>query len=247
MKLNTEFMAEMFFKALTGVPVTLNITLVTLAFSFPIAFGMALKKLKGGKISGRLISGYVSFIRGTPIVLQILFLYSILPSLLNYIIRSVLGLDFNIFKINSIIYAYVVFSFNTIAVLSEVFRSALLTVDHGQMEAALATGFTKNQAYYRFIIPQALTAALPNICNATVNLLKSTSLAFIMTVKDITAIAKINAAFGYNYIEAYLDIFFVYIILCTGVQLLFKVLEEAVSAYKKPALRKKEEFQSCWR
>ena len=102
-----------------------------------------------------------------------------------------------------------------------------------EMEAALSIGLTKRQAYLRIIIPQALTAALPNICNTAVSLLKSTSLAFMMTVKDITAIAKIDASFGYNYLEAYLVIFFVYILLCTLVQLVFHVLERNVASYKK--------------
>lgn len=232
MVLNIEFMGKTFIDALAGIPVTIEITLMTLLISSPIAFLMALSRMKKG-VGSRIIMAYVSFIRGTPIVLQILFLYSLLPTVLNYVVKDVLGADFNVFDLNPIIYAYVVFSLNTTAVLSEVFRSALSTVGQGQMEAALSVGLTKQQAYRRIIIPQALVAALPNICNTTVNLLKSTSLAFMMTVKDITAIAKVNAAFGYNYIEAYLVIFFIYIILCTIVQLIFKAIEGYLSSYKK--------------
>lgn len=233
MRLNTEFMWETFWHVLTGVPVTLNITIVALLISIPIGFFMALSRMGHGKIGKKIITGYVSFIRGTPVVLQILFLYSILPTLLNYLIKTVLELDFNIFSVDPIIYAYMVFTLNTTAVLSEAFRSALTTVNHGQLEAALSIGLTEVQAYVRIIIPQALVAALPNICNTTINLLKSTSLAFMMTVKDITAIAKIDASFGYNYLEAYLVIFFVYILLCTVVQLGFQLLERYVAAYKK--------------
>lgn len=232
MTLNTTFMAETFFAALAGVPTTLVLTAVALLVSFPLGFFMALGKEGRGKLSRRLIAFYVSFIRGTPIVLQILFMYSLLPSLLNHIVKNMLGLSFNVFNIDPILYAFIVFSLNTTAVLSEAFRSALLTVNHGQMEAALSVGLTRTQAYLRIIIPQALVAALPNLCNTTVNLLKSTSLAYMMTVKDITAIAKLNAAKGYNYIEAYIVIFFLYIILCTVVQLLFQVIENSFSAYK---------------
>lgn len=234
MKLNTEFMARTLIAVLSGVPVTLKLTFFTLLLSTPIAFFMALARMKKSGATGRLIAAYVSFIRGTPIVLQILFLYSLLPTLLNYMIKTGLGLDFNIFNVDASLYAYIVFSFNTTAVLSEVFRSALFTVDHGQLEAALSVGFTRRQAYTRIVVPQALVSALPNICNATVNLLKSTSLAFMMTVKDITAVAKLNAAYGYNYIEAYLIIFFIYIILCTAVQLLFKLVEGYFSSYRRP-------------
>lgn len=233
MQLNTKFMWETFIDVLSGVPVTLKITLVTLLVAAPLGFMMALSRSGKGKVGRRIITAYVSLIRGTPVVLQILFLYSLLPTLLNYLIREVLGLTYNIFKVDPILYAYIVFILNTTAVLSEVFRSALSTVSHGQMEAALSVGMTKTQAYGRIIIPQALVAALPNICNTTVSLLKSTSLAFMMTVRDITAIAKIDASFGYNYLEAYLVIFFAYILLCSLVQGVFHLAERNVAAYKR--------------
>ncbi|MCM1107175.1 MAG: amino acid ABC transporter permease [Blautia sp.] len=239
-------MWETFIDILNGVPVTLKITVVALFVSAPIGFLMALSRAGKGRIGRRLISVYVSLVRGTPVVLQILFLYSILPTLLNYLIKEVLGLEYNIFRVNPILYAYIVFILNTAAVLSEVFRSALSTVDRGQMEAALSIGMTKPQAYVRIIVPQALAAALPNICNATVNLLKSTSLAFMMTVKDITAIAKIDASFGYNYLEAYLVIFAAYLLLCSAVQGIFFLVERSISVYRRgKSVRSVQFVQNC--
>lgn len=233
MTINTEFMIQTFKDVLAGIPVTLELTFVTLLISAPIAFFMALQKIEQKKVGGKIVSGYVSFVRGTPIVLQILFLYSLLPTFLNYFIKEILKLEFDIFSLNPIVYAFIVFSLNTIAVLSEVFRSALLTVAQGQMEAALSIGLSKRQAYTRIIIPQALVSALPNLCNSTISLMKSTSLAFMMTVKDITAIAKVNAAYGYNYIEAYVVIAIVYIFLCSAVQLIYRAVEKYFSSYKK--------------
>lgn len=225
MKLNTEFMIEAFKASLSGIPVTLGITVVSLMISMPLALMMAIKKINSKGPLSFLINTYVSIVRSTPMVLQILLLYSLLPSFLNFFIKQVLKIDFNIFKIPAIYYAYAVFSLNTTAILSEVFRSALLTVDKGQLEAGLSVGLSKFLTYIRIIIPQALVVALPNICNVTVGLLKSSSLAFLMTVQDITAIAKLKAAYAYNYIEAYSIIFILYIILCTLVQLIFKYIE----------------------
>ena len=225
MKLNTEFMIEAFKASLSGIPVTLGITVVSLMVSMPLALMMAIKKINSKGPLSFLINTYVSIVRSTPMVLQILLLYSLLPSFLNFFIKQVLKIDFNIFKIPAIYYAYAVFSLNTTAILSEVFRSALLTVDKGQLEAGLSVGLSKFLTYIRIIIPQALVVALPNICNVTVGLLKSSSLAFLMTVQDITAIAKLKAAYAYNYIEAYSIIFILYIILCTIVQLIFKYIE----------------------
>lgn len=236
MSLNIEFIEQTFKDVLAGIPITLELTFVTLIISIPIAFYMARQKLEKKKISSKIVTGYVSFVRGTPVVLQILFLYSLLPTLLNYLIKEVIGLEFNIFDINPIIYAFVVFSLNTTASLTEVFRSALLTVEHGQLEAAMSIGMNKFQAYVRIIIPQAVVSALPNICNTTISLMKSTSLAFLMTVKDITAIAKVKAAYGYNYIEAYIVIAVVYIVLCTLVQLAYAFTEKCASHYKRASV-----------
>lgn len=233
MNLDTKFMREAFVSALGGVPTTILITCVTLLISIPLGFLCAMRRIRGKGVGTAIIKGYVSIIRGTPVVLQIMVFYSLLPTVLNYFLNVVLEWDVKIFDINPILYAYVVFSLNTVAVLSEVFRSALLTVGRGQLEAALSVGLTRPQAYRRIIVPQAAVAAIPNVCNTTISLLKSTSLVYIMTVKDIMAIAKLKAAYGYKYIEAYLVVFLIYIILCTIVQLLFKGIEKYFSAYKK--------------
>ena len=214
-----------------AIPVTLEITFVTMIVSLILGFALSLSKI--GHKRNPLVNFYVSFVRGTPIVLQILFFYSLLPTLLNFLLNVVLKLNVNVFDINPIFYALAVFILNTTAVLTEVFRASLLSIGHGQMEAALAVGLTPWQAMRRIIIPQSLTSALPNICNTTINVLKSTSLAYMMTVQDIMAVAKKQAAFGYNYIEAYLVVLVWYIILCTIIQIIFKVTEAKVAQYKK--------------
>ncbi|MGM9580545.1 MAG: amino acid ABC transporter permease [Anaerovibrio sp.] len=232
MELDFEFMEKTFGLLWSGVPVTLGITLLSLLLAAPFAFYFALGRIQGNKALTYVSRGYVSFVRGTPVVLQILLLYSLLPSLLNALVVS-LGLDFNVFEsVEPFYYAVVVFTLNTIALLTEVFRSALMSVPKGQLEAGLSIGLSEFQTYLRVIIPQALVSALPGICNITVNLVKGSSLAFLMTVKDIMAVGKIAASFGYNYIEAYLDVFLVYIILCSIVQLLYAGAEKRLGAYR---------------
>lgn len=219
------FLIKTFWLSIRAIPVTLEITVVSLLLAVVPALIIALVRIKKIKVLSQLGAVYVSFIRGTPVVLQILVIYSLIPSLLNVMIQKT-GSSFNVFELNPIIYAFIVFALNSTATLSEVFRSALQTVHKGQMEAALSIGLTKFQAFRRILFPQAINSALPNICNLTVGLIKNTSLAFMMTVKDITAVAKIEAAYGYNYIEAYLDIFVVYLIVCSVVQVLFKFTEK---------------------
>jgi len=199
MSLNLSFMLNTFLLCLKALPVTFSITIVALLAAAPFGFFMALCDIY--RIHGlkQICALYISFFRGTPIVLQILIVYSLVPSLLNSLIVS-MGWNINIFDINPIYYAFIVFALNNTALLAEIFRSALLAVDKTQYEAALSAGLSPVQSYWRILIPQALVSALPNLGNLTINLIKNTSLAFLMTVKDVTATAKISASYGYNYV-----------------------------------------------
>ncbi|GMO59340.1 MAG: amino acid ABC transporter permease [Termitinemataceae bacterium] len=231
MTINIPFLIDTFLKACYAIPVTLCITIASLLIALPLGFFMSLSRIYKVRFLRQFSLVYISFIRSTPIVLQILLVYSLLPSLINaFVIRH--NIPINVFDINPIIYAIIVFALNTTAGAAEIWRAALLTVDNGQMEAAKVLGFSKTQTYLRIIIPQSLSAAIPNLCNLTVNLIKSTSLAFIMTVKDLTAVAKIAASYAYNYVEAYLDIFVIYLIICTVTQKLFAVIERKITAYR---------------
>lgn len=223
--MDIQYIISTFLKTLAGVPVTLGIMLVSIILSFFPALFLALGrhyKVKG-VTSFSII--YLAFIRSTPQILLILFFYSLFPSLLNNLFK---GTGINVFNIPPIAYAFVIFSLMTIGSLSEIIRSAILTVDKGQLEAAQAIGLTNSQAYIRIVFPQALRSALPNLCNLVINLVKGTSLVFVMTVKDITAIAKVEAAYGYQYFESYLVIFLMYIIICGLIQFLFNKLENYV-------------------
>ena len=202
------YISETFIKALAGIPVTLGIMIVSILISFFPALFLALghiHKVKG--VTGFSVV-YLAFIRSTPPINQVL-----------------KASGFKVFDINPIYYAFVIFGLMTTGSLSEIIRSSLLTVNKGQLEAALAIGLTKKQAYLRIIFPQAIKQALPNLCNLVINLVKGTSLVFVMTVKDITAIAKVEAAYGYHYFESYFVIFVIYIVICGLIQYAFKVLE----------------------
>ena len=232
MELDFEFMRETFLLVWQGAGVTLSLTVLSLVLAAPIAFYFAVLRVRGRRVGGTIVRCYVSFVRGTPLILQILLLYSLLPSLLNVVVKQA-GLDVHVFDaVDPFWYAVFIFTINSIALLTEAFRSALLAIPKGQLEAGLASGLSAPATYLHVILPQALVVALPSICNITVNLIKGTSLAFLMTVKDIMAVGKIAASYGYNYIEAYLDVFVVYLVLCTIVQLLFAAAERRVGAFR---------------
>ncbi len=227
MQLDFSYLIRTFWLCVKAVPVTLEITIVSLLLAIIPALFIALARIYHVKVIEQLCRIFVSFIRGTPIVLQILIVYSIMPSLLNSFVKSA-GWSFNVFEMNPVIYAFVVFGINSSASLSEVFRSAISSVNRGQLEAALSIGETHFQAFRRVVLPQAAVSALPNLCSTTVILIKNTSLAFMMTVREITGVAKIEAAYGYNYIESYIDIFIIYIAVCLLVELIFRKIERRV-------------------
>ena len=209
--------------------VTLAMMAGTVFFGGLLGLLLARAKIRRGKLSRALAEVYIYLTRCIPSIVMLFVVYYGLPEFL-----LTFGIDMN--HVGKGVFVIITFSVLFSSAMCEVFRSAYLSVDPRQMEAALSIGMSRKQAYIRIILPQAMEAALPNICNTTISLLKSTSLAFMMSVKDITAIAKMKAAYGYNYIEAYLVIAFIYIIVCTIVQILFQLIERRISGYKKLVL-----------
>ena len=223
--MDLNYIVNTFLVTLKGIPVTLIIMAVAILLSFIPALLLALGQIY--KVRGvRTFSVvYLAFIRATPPILLILFFYSLFPSLLNQIFKN-LGSQVDVFKFNPLYYAFIIYSLMTTGSLSEILRSAILTVDKGQLEAAQAIGLRNFQAYRRIVFPQALRSALPNLANLVINLVKGTSLVFVMTVKDITALAKIEASHSYQYSESYLVIFVIYLIICGLIQWMFRGLEK---------------------
>lgn len=229
--MNIEFIIDAFFIALSGVPVALIVTVVSLLIALPVSFLLALTRINNIPILKHLTRIYVSFVRGTPTIVQIFVIYNSVPLMINMVVeRYSLGVD--VYSIHPLWYAFIIFAFNTTAILTEVFRSALTTVDKGQFEACQAVGLTPFQSYRRIIIPQVLVVAIPNLSTATINLIKATSLGYAISLQEITLKTKVAANAGYHYLEAYIDIFIVYILLCSIVEYLFKIFERRLSKYK---------------
>lgn len=229
--LNYKFLVDTFFVALSGAPTTILIMLVSLLIAIPIGFLLALARINQVPFLNGFAKVYVSFVRGTPLIVQIFIIYNSVPLILATTFTQ-LGVKINIYNLNPIWYAFIVFSLNSIAILIEVFRSALSTVSKGQLDAAHSVGLTDIQAYKTIIIPQALVVALPNMWTATTNLIKGTSLCYAMSIQEITLRGKVAANVGYNYVEAYIDIFIVYLIVCSVVEYGFKFYERYLRTYK---------------
>lgn len=232
MRLDTAFMKTTFFLAVKGIPMTLFLTGVTLLIAIPAGFMLAVYRSNPRhKIGNRIFAVYISYTRGTPVIVQMLLVYAYTPSLLNALVsRLRLPLDVN--AIGNTVYAVFFFGFWMIAFLTETFRAGLAGIGKGQYEAAVSNGLSGVQAYVRIVAPQVFAALLPVLCTNVNSLIKMTSLSFSMSVMEITAIAKVAAAGNLAYLEAYLVIAAMYLILCMCVELLFKVLEHRIEKFR---------------
>lgn len=230
--MNWEFIFQQGLRAaLEGVPISLLVTFVSLAIAMPLSFLCAMARFRKIPVLSQIISVIVSFLRGTPLVVQVFIVYAGFPSLLNRIVQS-FGWNWNVFGINPYVYAFFVFSLNVLSTLTEVFRSALASVGKDQEEAARSVGLSSFQTNILIVIPQALVSAIPNICNEFLNLFKSTSLVYMMTIQDITGKLRIVASAGYDYTEAYFVIFIVYLVFGFAMEKLFHYIETNMKRFK---------------
>ncbi|MCI9627019.1 MAG: amino acid ABC transporter permease [Clostridia bacterium] len=161
---------------LKGLPVTLNLFAVTLVFSIPLGFFIALIRVSKVKILQMISAFYIWVIRGTPLLLQIFFIYFVLPTI---------GI-----QLNNFLSAAVAFVLNYAAYFAEIFRSGIGAIDRGQYEGAKALGFTKRQTMGRIIIPQMVRIVLPPVSNETITLVKDTALVSIVSLADLMLTTK---------------------------------------------------------
>ncbi len=233
MKVSFSAILASFTSALAGVPVTLKIVAVSFLVAFVLGFLMAVVNKNRVPVLSQISKVFISFMRGTPIIVQIFLIYNSLPSLLNAVFVT-FGVPIDIFDVDPIFYAIAVFALSETAILAEIFRAALNGVDNGQLEAAECVGLTIPQGYLHIILPQALASAVPVLGNAVTDLIKTTSLAFSMSILDVTGIAKIQGAASLDYIDAYLAVALIYLILVLIFENAFKLLERRLNAHTQP-------------
>lgn len=233
---SVEFMIDIMPDILKGVPYTLAIAVVAFAVGIVIGFFGAIIKIYKVAVLKQIVDIYVSFIRGTPLIVQILLIYYGIPILLR-ILNQQLGTAFDVSGIPAVAFMFVAFSISAGAYLTEAIRAALLAVDKGQMEAAYSVGMTTFQGMTRIVIPQAVKVGLPVFANFFIGLLKDTSLAFAASVPEIMGQAKIEAGRASRFFEAYIDAALVYWVICIIFEGLIVLLEKKVRRNEKGVVK----------
>lgn len=201
-----------FVKILPKVPITLGLTVVSALIGLNLGLVLAIIKIKNKAVLSQLINIFVSFMRGTPQIVQLFLSFYGLPVILQFISNK-FDLNWNTNNISPIIFAFIAFGLNEAAYMSEIFRSALLSVDNNEIEAAHSIGMTNGQTMLHIILPSALIVALPNITNSLISLLKATSLAFTITIVDIMGETRILAGSNLRFFEAYIAVAIIYWVL----------------------------------
>lgn len=205
---------------LSYVHTTLLITFVAVVIGVIIGSVVALIRINKITVLDKIAVVYISFIRGTPFLVQLFLVYFGLPELMQK-----LGYQ-GIRDIPALFYVFIVFSLHVGAYVAEIIRSAILAVDKGQLEAAYAIGMGTIQAYLRIILPQSFRMAIPPICNTVISTLKGTSLVFNVGVIDMMRKADLMGANSHRSLELYIDVAIIYIILVFIISKLSTLVEE---------------------
>jgi amine acid ABC transporter, permease protein, 3-TM region, His/Glu/Gln/Arg/opine family len=208
-------------------PVTLKIVLISVLIGVLLGIVIAGFRIYQIPVLNNISKLYISFIRGTPVNIQLYVVYFGIPALLSPFFEQ-FGLNIN--RVNAMFFVIITYSLNNSAFLAELFRASVLGVEHGQVEAAYSIGMTKTQTFRRIIIPQAAQIAIPDFGNIFVNLLKNTSLAYALGIIDIMGIVAVIGTRTHRTLEGYVASAIVYFILSTVVEQIFSAIQKKTVA-----------------
>lgn len=200
-----------------GCLLTLKLFAVTIVFSVPLGLLLTFLYTSKNKVVTKLISIYILLMRGTPLLLQIFFVYFGLPYL------PVIGKYVTIS--NRFTAGAVAFIFNYAAYFAEIFRGGLLSVDKGQYEAAKVLGLSEAQTRFKIVLPQMFRISLPAVSNEAIILIKDTALVTAIGLVDLLKVTKtiVNKTTD---VSAFLVAALFYLVLSYILTLVFKFLEK---------------------
>ncbi len=204
-------MNDSIFYIAKGLNITLRLYIITVIFSVPLGLLLAFGELSKFSFLKKLITFYTWIFRGTPLLLQLFFMYYGLP---------VMGITFS-----PLTAASITFIVNYSAYLCEIFRGSIQGIDKGQYEATKVLGFGYWKTMFRIILPQALRTALPPLSNEAIALVKDTSLVSVIGTAEILRNAKEIVTRDFS-ITPFFICGVLYLILSTIILLIFKKLEK---------------------
>ena len=224
---------------LAYLPITLELAGAAMVLGLAIGLVLAVVKIRRVPVLYQLVSFYISLVRGTPVLVQLYIAYFGIPMIFKAM-NLRFGTNLQAADVPGFVYAVAALGINQSAYSAEVIRSALMSVDDGQVEAASAIGMTYFQALRRIILPEAITVALPTLGNLLITMIKSTSLAFTCAVVEMTAQGKIIGGRIYRYFEVYVSLALIYWVITIVIEQILKLLEKKLSIPEQVEIYKPE-------
>ena len=175
---------QMLIQLAGGMGTSIQIFLVTLIFSLPLGLLVAFGRMSKNRLLQAVVKVYISIMRGTPLMLQLMVVY-FGP---YYLLGIRVGNDYRLWA------AFIGFVINYAAYFAEIYRSGIQSMPAGQYEAAKMLGYSRTQTFFRIIFPQVIKRILPSITNEVITLVKDTSLAFTISVMEMFTVAKALAS-----------------------------------------------------
>lgn len=200
-----------------GLVSTLKIFIVTLVLSIPLGIVIALGRLSKVRIISVITEGYIWLMRGTPLLLQIVFVFFGLP---------LIGISFDRFPA-----AIIAFVLNYAAYYGEIFRAGIQSIDKGQYEASEVLGMSNSQTFFRIIFPQMIKRVLPPVANEVITLVKDTALVYVVGLDELLKVAKTASNRDASLVPLVVVAVF-YLLLTAVLTKVFQVLEKKYSYYQ---------------
>ena len=202
-------------KILSKLPLTFEITIISFVFGLILALIIACIQIRKTKVVSQLLRVFISFERGTPILVQMLIVYYAFPMILESIF------DIDTRGWGKIVFVDIALILNEGAFMAEIFRGAILAVPKGQTEAALACGLTNYQGFMRIVLPQAFKIAIPPVGVNLIGLFRSTTLASMIGVVDMVGYAQALGSTTGHTLESYVILAITFVVINFILQVLF--------------------------
>ncbi|MDR1446523.1 MAG: amino acid ABC transporter permease [Treponema sp.] len=205
---------------LDGARITISLTVVAVSAGLIMSLFLALGKMSKKAWLNRLCSGYVFFFRGTPLLMQLYFIYYGLPQ-----ITPLLTIN------NRFAAAFIAFGLNSAAYCAEIIRAAIQSIDKGQFEASRALGMSYAQTMRLVIVPQSIRRLIPPVGNEFIMVLKDASLVSIIALTDITKVTR-SISSSTASAMVYIPAMILYLIITAVFTYVFHKLEKKYSIYE---------------
>lgn len=197
--LNLEYMWGLLPVLLRYLPLTLQMATIAMFFALILACLLAVVRVSKVPVLNGFSMLFISFFRGTPLLVQLFLFYYGLPQLVEALVA-----------INGVTAAVLGLTLHFSAYMAESIRAAIVGIDRSQTEAALSIGMTQSQLMRRIILPQATRVATPTLMNYFIDMIKATSLAFTLGVTELMGATQKEAAGSFLYLEAFLLVALIY-------------------------------------